>query len=158
RLGWATKRPGCELARQGGPCFPRFAAAALDRRRGVLAPFAFEDAKRMRARLALAGMFTSWIAWVSLAQARGLEDGPMIASSMPVQDSREALTSGMYYGATATFMQNPRGGVGFDVGYQRWPGSADANQSVDTFFSLITGAAISGSEISVSDFQATVHG
>src|SRR6266516_4465003 len=112
----------------------------------------------MRASLIVTALFIACLAWASLAQARGLEYGPRIARSIPTQDTREVLTPGMYYGATATFMQNPRGGVGFDIGYQRWPGSTDADQELDALFSRFTGAPISGSKTTVSAFQAMVHG
>jgi hypothetical protein len=112
----------------------------------------------MHVRWTLVALFLACPAWASLAQARGLEYGPRIARSIPTQDSREALTPAMYYGATATFMQTPRAGAGFDLGYQRWPGSPNVDQELDAFFSLITGAPISGSKTTVSVFQATAHG
>jgi len=98
-----------------------------------------------------------YIGSASIAKAGGLEYGPRVATSIPTHDVREALGPGLRYGWTATFMDSPSRGSGFDISYCRWPGSSEIDRRLDQLFSALSGVPISGSKTTVSTVQVAVH-
>jgi hypothetical protein len=91
------------------------------------------------------------------AQERGSEIGLRFAFSAPSGDAEITTDPGMNAGLTATFMRNRVVGVGFDVGYHRWPGSPYANDTMDEFWSRLSGTTITGSRVNLSTLEFVGH-
>lgn len=108
-------------------------------------------------RLIILAVSFACVGCPSIAGARRLDYGPRIAVSIPTQGAARAITSGVGYGGTATFMASPRTGIGADIVYYRWPGSAAADRSLDELLSRFTGSPIAGSKSRSSVVQATMH-
>jgi hypothetical protein len=89
------------------------------------------------------------------AHAEQFEVGPRVAFSVPTGRSGIGADLGFNAGVRAIFMSGPKVGFCAELGYHRWPGSPYANAEFDAFFSGVSGAAITGSKLTLSALEAT---
>jgi len=110
---------------------------------------------RIAVRFRVMALAFACLSVAARAHAEQFEIGPRFAFSVPTGDSGIGADLGFNAGARATFMGGTTVGFCAELGYHRWPGSPYANATADAFFSGVSGAAITGSKLTLSAFEAT---
>lgn len=94
---------------------------------------------------------------VSACTARSLEIGPQVARTMPTGNTADFMDPGFLVGLTASSRENSWTGMGIDLGYHFWPGSAEANVALNDFLSRIMRRPVTNTKASYSALQFMIH-
>lgn len=95
--------------------------------------------------------------YASSSSPHGLEASAWAALSAPTDVAGGVYDQGFKLGLSVTQMATPSFGIGFDIGYSRWP-SARAGNAWDQFYTELSGGApIFGSKVTLTGLQAGLH-
>lgn len=107
-------------------------------------------------RLRILALALTCLSIAARAEALSFDVGPQLSLSRPTGRAHDAMDPGINVGAMATLMQDSTAGVGVDVGYHHWPGSAGLDRYFDAALNGL-GFMSTGSRFTFSAIEATAH-